>query len=252
MSQKTCFVIAPIGEPETETRKRSDKLLKHIIAPTVRKCGYADAIRADALEQPGIITKQVLKHIVSDDLVIADLSGHNPNVFYELALRHAIKKPLVQMIQKPETLPFDVAMMRTVRFDIPDLDNVEQIKADLEKQIRHFEQNPDDVDSPISETLNIETLKGSPKTQERALGELLSTITEMFTVLLDIQRRVSPPERPYLPNETVGVPTVYASPAPVRSEVLKVVAAMAPPKEAAPHPAPVETKRGTTRKTKEG
>jgi len=59
MSQKTCFVIAPIGEPGSETRKRSDKLLKYVIAPTVQACGYADAIRADQIGEPGIITRQV-------------------------------------------------------------------------------------------------------------------------------------------------------------------------------------------------
>ncbi len=142
MSEKACFVIAPIGEPDSETRKRSDKLLRHIIAPTARECGYANPIRADHIAEPGIITRQVIKHIVEDALVIADLSEQNPNVFYELALRHALRKPLVQMIRKSEKIPFDVGMMRTIQFDILDLDNVEEVKEELAKQIRHLDQSP--------------------------------------------------------------------------------------------------------------
>ncbi len=38
--EKTCFVIAPIGEPESDTRKRSDQILKHSISPAAKECGY--------------------------------------------------------------------------------------------------------------------------------------------------------------------------------------------------------------------
>ncbi len=74
---KTCFVIAPIGEAESETRKRSDQVLKHIIRPAAADCGYK-AIRADEIDKPGIITSQVIQHVVSDPLVIADLYRYEP------------------------------------------------------------------------------------------------------------------------------------------------------------------------------
>jgi len=69
-------------------------------------------MRADELAEPGIITSQVIQHIVDDQLVIADLTERNPNVFYELALRHALRKPVVQIIHRGEAIPFDVAGMR--------------------------------------------------------------------------------------------------------------------------------------------
>ena len=53
--KKICFVIAPIGEEESETRKRSDQILKHVIEPSISECGYK-AIRADKIEKPGVIT----------------------------------------------------------------------------------------------------------------------------------------------------------------------------------------------------
>src|SRR4051794_37691252 len=120
MTEKLCFVIAPIGEADSETRKRSDQVLKHIIRPAVKARGY-EAIRADEIAEPGMITSQVIQHIVDDPLVVADLTERNPNVYYELALRHALRKPLVQIIRKGDVLPFDVASMRTIPIDHHDL-----------------------------------------------------------------------------------------------------------------------------------
>src|ERR1043165_4065514 len=78
--EKICFVIAPIGVPDSDTRKRSDQVLKHVIRPAAISCGYK-AIRADQIDKPGLITSQVIQHIVTDALVVADLTERNPNVF---------------------------------------------------------------------------------------------------------------------------------------------------------------------------
>ena len=104
-TQKTCFVIAPIGEPESDTRSRSDLVLRHIIRPAVEAKGYK-AIRADEISEPGIITSQVIQHVVDDSLVIADLTERNPNVFYELAVRHVFRRPPIQIIERREDIPF--------------------------------------------------------------------------------------------------------------------------------------------------
>jgi phage gp29-like protein len=78
--EKLCFVIAPIGEEGSDVRRRSDQVLKHVIAPAAKECGY-ETIRADKISEPGMITSQVIQHLLEDALVIADLTGRNPNVF---------------------------------------------------------------------------------------------------------------------------------------------------------------------------
>jgi hypothetical protein len=97
-SKKTCFVIAPIGDRDDSVRTRSDQVFKYIIAPAATECGY-EALRADQIPKPGIITSQVIQHLIDDPLVIADLTGPNANVFYELAVRHAFRKPVVQIVE---------------------------------------------------------------------------------------------------------------------------------------------------------
>jgi len=149
---KICFIIAPIGAEDSEIRKRSDTVFKHIIEPVAQECGYKP-IRADHISDPGIITDQIIEHIVKDPLVIVDLTGHNANVFYELAIRHATRKPTVQMIRKGEPIPFDVISIRTVQIDINDLDSVEEGKNEIIKQIISIEGGKKELNTPISTAL---------------------------------------------------------------------------------------------------
>jgi hypothetical protein len=111
---KSCFFISPIGSAESAERVASNKLLKFIIEPVLKRCGYKNPVRADQITQPGVVTSQIFTKLWNDDLVIADLSGSNPNVFYELAVRHIARKPCVLTIRKSERLPFDVAPNRTI------------------------------------------------------------------------------------------------------------------------------------------
>ena len=113
-NSKICFVISPIGEPSSSTRRKSDQVLRHIIRPAVEPAYRA--VRADEIAEPGLITSQIMQHVIEDDLVISDLTDLNPNVLYELAVRHAILKPFVQIITKGQTIPFDVSGIRTVFF----------------------------------------------------------------------------------------------------------------------------------------
>jgi len=96
--QKSCFVIGPIGESGSPIRSRADRVFRHVIQPAAAACGYFKVIRSDLDARPGMIGSQVINHLLDDDLVIADLTGHNANVFYELAIRHMVQKPVVQII----------------------------------------------------------------------------------------------------------------------------------------------------------
>ncbi|MCB1824782.1 MAG: hypothetical protein KDJ54_09505 [Candidatus Competibacteraceae bacterium] len=164
-------------------------MLKHIIRPAVEECGYK-AIRADEIDKPGIITSQVIQHVISDPLVIADLSETNPNVFYELAIRHAIRKPLVQIIQKGERIPFDVAGTRTVQFDHKDLDSVDEAKTAIVDQIKALEKDPNDIETPISLSLDLQTLRQSDNPEERSLADIVSAITAMKNGLSKLEERI--------------------------------------------------------------
>ena len=188
--RKTCFVIAPIGAEKSEVRIRSDQILKYVIAPAARECGY-EAIRADQISEPGIITSQVIQHIIDDPLVIADLTGHNPNVFYELALRHALKKPVVQIIHAEDSIPFDVATSRMIKVDHRDLDSAAQAKDEIVKQIRSVEMNSMDVDTPISTAIELQLLRQSDNPIEKSNGEILTMLQELTKTVSELGNNLS-------------------------------------------------------------
>jgi len=186
---KTCFVISPIGEEGTETRNRSDKVLKFIIKPAALECGYL-AVRADEIDQPGMITSQIINRVVEADLVIADLSEMNPNVFYELAIRHAISKPLVQIIKKGDRIPFDVAQTRTIHVDHQDLESADQARKDIVKQIVEVEKNPEKMDTPISISLEIQSLKKSSNPEDVKFAEIIDIVGGLEASIGKLDSRV--------------------------------------------------------------
>lgn len=185
--KKICFVISPIGEEGSETRTRSDQILKHIITQPVLQLGY-EVIRADKISEPGIITTQIIEYIVDAELVIADLTDHNPNVFYELAIRHAMRKPLVQMIRKGDVIPFDVAATRVIQFDLHNLDSVAAAKEEISSQVKSIEIGGSEVQNPISVSLDLKVLKESGDAEERSLADIVEAISDLRLTVAGIDK----------------------------------------------------------------
>ena len=194
MSERICFVISPIGDPESEARKRSDQVFKHVLAPAVLELGYR-AIRADHISEPGMITSQVIQHIVDDPLVIADLTDRNPNVFYELAIRHAIRKPLVQIIRRGDAIPFDVAGTRTIHVDHRDLDSVEAARIEIKAQVKSLEIDSTKLETPISVALDLQVLRASSNPEHRSMGDVLAAVTELRASIGSIEDQLRKSDR---------------------------------------------------------
>jgi hypothetical protein len=148
-----CFYISPIGEEGTEQRKHSDFFLHQIVEPALDDFGLR-IVRADDIGKPGMITAQIIEHLVKAKLAIADLSFHNPNVFYELSLRHVCRLPTVQIIRQKDRIPFDLDQFRTIKVDTDDVyglyPKLEEYKSEVANQVRKVLDNPEEVDNPIT------------------------------------------------------------------------------------------------------
>ncbi|MEV6664293.1 hypothetical protein [Streptomyces nigra] len=173
-SQKNCFFISPIGTANSDVRRRSDQILKHIIKPACQECGYS-AIRADEIDNSGMISTQILERILNDGIVIADLTDQNPNVFYELAVRHAVRKPFIQIIAEGQNIPFDVQGIRTIELDHQDLDSAASARESITKAIRAIDEGQP-VDTPMTYTLNLQDLRSSGNAEERGMAEILEIV----------------------------------------------------------------------------
>jgi hypothetical protein len=187
--QKICFVTAPIGAEGSDTRIRSDKVLKYIIQSAIEPLGFS-VVRADKIAKAGSISNHIIEYIIESDIVVADLTEKNPNVFYELAIRHCIHKPVIQLISKNEVIPFDVGTIRTIFYDINDIENVENVKNDIINQLKSFDTENVGVNTLIPQLVNLEELLR--ENEEKNTINFLQQLENTNKVLREISQGATP------------------------------------------------------------
>jgi hypothetical protein len=181
-----CFFISPIGAEGSEVRCRSDAVNNFIVKPAVASLGLR-TVRADEVDRPGQMTLDVFRHVVNAKAAVADLTGANPNVFYELAVRHTVQLPVVLIVDEHEVaaLPFDINQMRVISLDHRDLASVDRAKAAITAHLT--EALAGAVDSPIGTMLNVEALSHGGSA-EQALAELSTQVEGLGGLVLDLHR----------------------------------------------------------------
>ena len=141
MAQKRCFVISPIGAEGSPIRQHADDVYDYIIKPAMEECGI-DALRSDHLREPGKISDQMFREILMDDLCIAVLTFDNPNVYYELAVAQSGGRPVVVLLEKGRSLPFDIHDLRCVHYDLAPRALFEKVHvAALVEHVRSLEKS---------------------------------------------------------------------------------------------------------------
>jgi hypothetical protein len=107
------FTIQQIGAKESPDRRRADDIYECIIVPAVKEAGL-EPYRADLDYTPGAITPKMLSDLLNARVVIADLTGRNPNVFYELGITHSFARPVISIADSVTSLPFDAKDERII------------------------------------------------------------------------------------------------------------------------------------------
>ena len=108
---KNCFVIMPFSETKTCTEKSGDgsweAIFADLIKPAIENAGYNYSCFKNE-KYVGSIIKTIIENLNSADLVVADLTDCNPNVFYELGVRHTLNRPTILITQNIKEVPFDL------------------------------------------------------------------------------------------------------------------------------------------------
>jgi hypothetical protein len=144
---KRCFFITPIGDGTSETRRKADGLLSVVLIPALKEVGI-EVTASHLIPNPGSITSQIMEHVLEDTLVVANLTGLNANVMYELAARHAKGKPVIVIAEHGTKLPFDLAAERTIFFT-DDIAGVQALRKELAGVIEAALAERESTNNPI-------------------------------------------------------------------------------------------------------
>lgn len=134
-----------------DLRSKYDDLIKEAI---LRAKTDLEVTRADDVDTPGVITNDILKRLMPSDYVVADITYPNPNVFYELGLRHACKTGTILIKEKCDVhLPFDISHSRHIEYENT-ATGLKKLSLRLKKQFEWFENNKDAPDNQFIELAN--------------------------------------------------------------------------------------------------
>lgn len=153
-ASNTCFVIMPFGEKEDINGKTFyfDKIYEELIKEPILAVGL-QPLRCDEIEAPGSIHRDMFEHIAQDDVAIVDLTMLNPNVFYELGVRHALKSNITVLIQaEGSNIPFNIRGQRIIKYK-PESENHSETRTLITKFILNGLKRRE-ADSPVTKILD--------------------------------------------------------------------------------------------------
>lgn len=186
--ERVCFVIGPIGKENSPTRKHADLLLKGIVRESIAS-NFRDikVIRSDEESDPGLITEKIINRIIHSDIVIADLTELNPNVFYELGIRHATGRVTIAVAMKGTELPFDNIGQRTIFYDPLDYDSMEMCRTQIFNYIRASQEDGYIFTNIVTQAGAILDLKNSPSERDRLISSLYERMSNIENLLRNIK-----------------------------------------------------------------
>ncbi|MCT0035236.1 hypothetical protein EFK23_07885 [Lactococcus lactis subsp. lactis] len=154
---KKCFFVTPIGIDNSQERKISDFVMSVYLTPTLKELGY-EVIRADTSFSVERIDLSIINQLKNSDLVIADVSGNNPNVMFELGYRIALEKPYIIIAQNINELPFDISSIRTLIYETI-APNILEFNAQLEIMVKNINNKSGDknITTNLNNVLNNES-----------------------------------------------------------------------------------------------
>jgi len=131
----TCFVLMPFGD-------WFDRYYKEIYSAAIKDAGF-EPMRADGIFNTGAVMEQIWTQINDADVLLAELTGKNPNVFYELGLAHARRKPVVFVSGNLDDVPFDLRHLRVVLYDVREPTWAEKLRADIAQYLKNAKTEPE-------------------------------------------------------------------------------------------------------------
>ena len=131
----TCFVMMPFGQ-------WSDVYYREVYIPAIKEAGF-EPVRGDEIFSSGSVVEQIWEQIDKAKVLLADLTGKNPNVFYELGLAHAARKPVIFTSGLLDDVPFDLRHLRVIIYDVREPNWNQKLKGSITAYLKSAKTEPD-------------------------------------------------------------------------------------------------------------
>lgn len=175
---RKCFVIMPFSKTKSASARKWDFIYKKIIRPAVEESGLEFTCKRSTATRGNII-KEIIVDLNDNDIVIADLTDHNPNVCYELGIRHGLKVGTILLAQKREFLNiFDLHNYASHVYKARNENDRRNTIEKIRELLKDFLGNPSKPDNPVQDFLQHKpSLIEPPQAEIKGVIEYDSTDT---------------------------------------------------------------------------
>ena len=168
------------------------EVFENLFHPTFKECGYSCE---RSMPRTGSLISSIIERLHNSQIVLADLTDHNPNVFYELGVRHSLSKRTIIVSQDASQIPSDLRGYWALTYSRT-LAGAFQFKKDIKRIITELETEPERTDSPVADYLEKENLSANRHAHRESIKKLGALITEISGNILILGEIRSKPDEP--------------------------------------------------------
>ena len=191
-NQEDCFVIMPIGDKDDSSAQKFDEIYQYLIKVAVNEAGLT-CKRADEILKPGTIILDIVEYLARSNIVIADLTGQNPNVFYEMGVRDGVKGRMILLAQSLEDVPFDLRGSRIVIYSLDSPKNIHEAKVKIINFLKELMSDTETRDTVVREYIRDREIDNLELTTDNGLKflaeEIRSIINSLNVTSAELERK---------------------------------------------------------------
>jgi len=146
----------PFSQTEMHSKAYWNRHFKEFLKPLIKECGDLKVSRSKALR--GDLVKEIVESLYDSDIVVADLTDWNPNVFWELGVRLSFKHGTITIAEEGTKLPFDISTKGTLYYPENHI-RIQEFRTQFKKAIKDCLDKPDKPDSRVLEILQSRLIK---------------------------------------------------------------------------------------------
>lgn len=184
-----CFVIMPISDAQGYDPGHFGRVYEHVLRPAIVEAGFMP-IRADDTNKTDYIVVGIIQRVVDSAMVLCDYSARNPNVMYELGIRHAFNLPVTLVRDRRTDKVFDIQGLRYSDYD--ESLRVDSVQKDITKIAKAIRETATAEAGSYNSVVQLAGIKVAKIPEEQHVSPDTQLI---LSALSGLERRIDASER---------------------------------------------------------